>query len=241
VNRILCAGVSMILFISVAAIAQSGRSAAGHWEGSIALPNGELKVILDLDRDAQGRWIGDIDIPDQGLRDLLIERLSVEDTNVGFVLPIGLGDPTFQGQLSGEGDTLSGNFTQSGQTFKFTLKRTGEAKVYVPPKAAALPETFLGQWEGNMESPDGTLRIVFHLANKEGSAQGTIDSPDQQAMGIPMSEISTKGTAIKITVRMVSGEYSGKLGDDGKTLTGEWSQGGGTLQLILRKTAEQKK
>jgi hypothetical protein len=33
----------------------------------------------------------------------------------------------------------------------------------------------------------------------------------------------------------LSVEYNGKLSEDGKTLTGEWSQGGGSYALVLAK------
>ncbi len=81
----------------------------------------------------------------------------------------------------------------------------------------------------------GSLNLIFNLGNKDGSGTGTIDSPDQGAMGIPMSEISAGENSIKIGVKAVGGEYQGKLSEDGKTLTGEWSQSGSTLALVLKK------
>jgi hypothetical protein len=74
---------------------------------------------------------------------------------------------------------------------------------------------------------------VFYLTNKDGAASGTIDSPDQSANGIPMSEITATESTIRITVSIISGSYDAKLSDDGKVLTGTWSQGGGTLPLVL--------
>ncbi len=224
--------------VSAVSNAQTRPGAAGHWEGSITLPSQGLKLVVDLERDAGGAWIGDIDIPDQGVKDLSLRAVTVTGNSVSFELAATPGGPKFEGKLSDDGTTIDGNFMQAGNSFPLTLKRTGEAKVYVAPKNASLPDKFAGKWEGSLDSMGNTLRIVFNLDNKEGSATGTIDSPDQGANGIPMNEISTSENAIKVSVKLVNGSYSGNLSEDSKTLTGEWSQLGNTLPLVLKKAAK---
>jgi hypothetical protein len=59
-------------------------------------------------------------------------------------------------------------------------------------------------------------------------------------MGLPMSAITVSEKTIKITVQIVGGGYTGKLSEDGKVLTGEWSQAGNTLPLVLKKAAPAK-
>lgn len=223
------------MLFSSASLAQTPASPAGHWEGSITLPSMELKVLVDLARDAGDKWVGDIDIPQQATKDLPLKGISFAGSAVSFELTAGPGEPKFQGKLSDDGQTISGDFVQAGNSFPFTLKRTGEAKVYVPAKNPELPAGFVGQWDGSLQTMGGKLRLVFHLANKEGSASGSIDSLDQGAMGIPMGEISATNGTIRISVRIITGSYTGKLSEDGKTLTGEWSQGGATFPLVLTK------
>jgi hypothetical protein len=216
-------------------IAQTKVSPAGHWEGSITLPTGELKVTADLDRDAKGTWIGDLDIPDQGVKDLPLRDLSVSGASVNFGLPGGQGNPMFKGKLSADGTTLSGEFAQAGNSAPFSLKRAGEARVSVPSRIPAVPEKFTGKWEGQLDSPVGPVHLNFNISNKDGSAVGTIDSPDQGAVGIPVSLISAGENSLKIEVKLIPAEYNGKLNEDGKTLTGEWSQAGKTFSLVLTK------
>ncbi len=226
---------ALLLVLASFLTAQSKTAPAGHWEGNIKVPSGDLKVVVDLDRDAKGNWIGDIDLPDQGVKDLPVRDLSVTGDTVTFALPAGPGDPKFNGKLSAEGTALSGDFSQNGGSVPFSLTRTGEAKVVVPASSPSLPEKFVGVWEGKIETPGGSLRIVFHFENKDGAAVGSIDSPDQGASGIPISRMTVDGNAIQVGVQIISGEYKGKLSDDGKTISGDWSQGSATLTLVLAK------
>ena len=228
------------LLFSLASYAQTKPGVAGHWEGSITIPSGALKVIIDLDQDSKGMWIGDIDIPDQNVKDVSLQAVRVSTESVSFDLTADPNGPKFKGKLSEDGSTLAGDFSQGGNTFPMSMKRTGDAKVYVQPKNPALPDRFAGKWEGSLDAMGNTLRLVFNLGNKENSANGTIDSLDQNANGIPMDEISVTENAIKISVKVVGGNYSGKLSDDGKVLTGEWTQMGNTLPLVLKKAAATK-
>jgi len=237
VNRTIFTCVFSILAICATSGAQTKPGPAGHWEGSIDVPSGPFKVIVDIDRDSGGAWIGDIDLPAQGVKDMPLTGISVTGDSISFNLVAGSGGPKFKGKLSDDGNTISGEFSQGENSFPFTLKRAGEAKVYVPPKNAALPEKFKGKWEGTLESMGRTLHLVFNLSNTDGSASGTIDSPDQGATGLPMTEITTTEDSIKITVKIVNGSYAGKLSDDGQGLTGEWTQAGNSLPLALKKSA----
>jgi hypothetical protein len=229
INSCFCA----LLMFPGASHAQTAATPAGHWEGSITVPSMELKVLVDLALDAGGQWIGDIDIPQQGTKDLRLKGISVAGRAVTFELTAGLGQPTFKGRLSEDGKTISGDFVQAGNSFPFSLARTGEARVYAPAKNAELPAAFVGKWEGTLETPGGRLRLVFNLTSKAGSADGTIDSLDQGAMGIPMDEISVTNGTIRISAHVINGSYTAKLSEDGKTLTGAWSQRGGSLPLVL--------
>ena len=226
-----------ILTICLICGAQTKPGVAGHWEGSIEVPSGPFKVIVDIDKNSSGAWIGDIDLPSQGVKDMPFDSITVTGSSITFVLVAIQGGPKFQGKLSDDGDTISGEFSQGANSYPFSLKRAGEPHVYVPTKNAALPENFSGRWEGTLESMGKTLHLVFNLANTDGAASGTIDSPDQGAIGLPMTEIAASENSIKIAVKIVNGTYAGKLSEDGQIITGEWSQGGAALALVLKKAA----
>ena len=86
-----------------------------------------------------------------------------------------------------------------------------------------------------MDTSGGSVHLNFNLSNKDGLAVGTIDSPDQGAMGIPISFISAGENLLKLEVKLIPAAYHGSLSGDGKTLTGEWLQGGKALPLVLTK------
>ena len=113
------------LIASGAILSAQSPQPSGHWEGAIELPGTALKVLVDLTQTKDG-WTGKVSIPQQGAKDLALEKVQVNGKSVTFVLPGVPGDPTFKGELSPDGATLSGQFTQGGQSIPFKLAR--EAK-----------------------------------------------------------------------------------------------------------------
>jgi CubicO group peptidase (beta-lactamase class C family) len=105
-------------------------AAAGRWEGAVSLPGTELQFVLTLVAPGTA-WSGTIDIPAQGAAALPLGKVVVEGSAVSFTLPGVPGEPAFKGTLAPDGASLSGTFTQAGQTFPFKLQRKAD------PSAAA--------------------------------------------------------------------------------------------------------
>ena len=95
----------------------------------------------------------------------------------------------------------------------------------------------IGSWEGELGPPGGpTLTVVYHVeAAADGSLTGTLDSPDQNASGIPLSTVSFSNGVLTVVAAAVPGEptFVGTLSDDGSTLSGTFVQGDGSLALEL--------
>ena len=67
--------------------------------------------------------------------------------------------------------------------------------------------------------------------NASGQFLGFIDSPDQGAKGVAVTDASMADGKLSIMVEQVRGDYSATLA--GKTLTGQWKQGPVDAPLTL--------
>ncbi|MDE5663342.1 MAG: hypothetical protein K2I37_04830 [Muribaculaceae bacterium] len=88
-----------------------------------------------------------------------------------------------------------------------------------------------GTWAGQLKvAPGAALKLVFHI---QPPAEISIDSPDQNAYGIPgeIEYLSADSIAMKVPALRMS--YTGRR--DADSISGTFSQGGLYLPLILEK------
>ncbi|MBK5298167.1 MAG: hypothetical protein JJE40_13500 [Vicinamibacteria bacterium] len=92
-----------------------------------------------------------------------------------------------------------------------------------------------GHWEGAIDVPGQALAIEVDLASKDGAWIGTITIPAQNLKGFPLSDITVAGTAVGFAMKGVAGgpRFAGTLSSDGKAITGDFTQGGGTIGFNL--------
>jgi len=99
---------------------------------------------------------------------------------------------------------------------------------------AAKPSSVDGIWLGKLEAGNASLRIQIKVeSNSAGLEFCTLDSLDQRAMGLECANVALTGDNFSFDVPVVHGHWSGKLSEDGKALSGTWSQG--SPQVGLRK------
>ncbi len=105
--------------------------------------------------------------------------------------------------------------------------------------AAGKPGSIEGVWLGTLQVPATKLRIVFNITTRpDGSFSATLDSPDQGATGIPVGAVSMEASQVTLDVSAVSGRYEGTLNEDGSAISGKWTQGGVSLDLVLQRVDE---
>lgn len=101
-----------------------------------------------------------------------------------------------------------------------------------PPTAA----DYVGRWQGKLEVSGQQLRIVFDVNESEkGGLEATMDSPDQGATGIPIATTAVEDGALRLEVQVINATYAGQLGDEGKSIAGEWRQSGYTFPLTVER------
>jgi CubicO group peptidase (beta-lactamase class C family) len=148
-----------VLVRPVALPAQTGVE--GHWEGAIELPGTALQIRVDF-KGAGAAVQANIDIPQQGARELALQAVRFAAPQVHFELQAGPGLAVFEGKL--EGDKISGNFSQAGQTFPFSLERKSAAAP-TPATPAAKPtldglDDFISQAMKDWKVPGLALAVV---------------------------------------------------------------------------------
>jgi len=149
---------SIILFLIIFTMTSTLLSAdenalIGEWEGSIEVPGQELEVIIEFLFEGD-QLVGFIDIPLQQAIDLPLENITIEKSNITFAIKDVPGEPTFNGFLSEDGSTISGEFTQGGGTFTFSLiKKSEQEKLYEAAKLGeklqairAFIDSTMSQW-----------------------------------------------------------------------------------------------
>jgi len=98
-------------------------------------------------------------------------------------------------------------------------------------------QSITGPWNGVLKVPGGQLRVVFHIVKTDTGFSSTMDSPDQGAKGIPVTQTSFDGQNLKLEITAAQIEYTGQLKND--TITGVFKQRGQRFPMNL--TREQTK
>ncbi len=223
--------------------ARNQKSAAGHWEGVIEVRGVKLNFIADLSQKEGGAWSGTIAIPAQNIKNFSLSNVAVAGQAVSFEMAGIPGDPVFKGKFSEDGNTISGDLSQAGQTFPFTMGRKAEGGSssgqgeYGPTPDKGVPGQGLeGVWQGTIDVPTASLRVVLKVTKAaDGSFAGKMDSPDQGAGDLKIDKITFKDGALNFEMHDIGGYFDGKMSGDGSEISGEWQQGGGSMPLVFKR------
>ncbi len=92
-----------------------------------------------------------------------------------------------------------------------------------------------GSWSGKLKESGMDLRMVFNFTMTEADTlRATLDSPDQNATGIPLGRVTVEGDSLFVEAPLVRGRYSGKVSGD-SLITGTWMQLGRKYNTDLRR------
>ena len=117
------------------------------------------------------------------------------------------------------------------------MKRTTTIFVLLMAVFALYGQEIVGTWSGAIETMNGQLRINFNISETDDGHSSTLDSPDQNAFGIPVDTTVYKKPELRIKVNQINFLYEGTL--TGETvIEGTMNQMGQTLELNLTKKEE---
>ena len=98
-------------------------------------------------------------------------------------------------------------------------------------------QTILGTWQGTLPIPENPRIILKLVKAQDGAPRGSFYWIDKFADPIPLSSVSFTAPNLNIDSLYVGASYQAKLSEDGKSLTGTWTQDKKTYPLTLQLTS----
>ena len=211
-----------------AACGRAGGLAIG--KGHLKAGPAELRLRLHVKADRDGGLSATFDSVDQGAMGMPVSRIESKDGALTFGLDQVKG--RFEGKFDAGGKIIRGTWYQGGTSLPLEFRPfTAPATAVIDPGVVEIA----GDWFGKLDARVQTLRLVLHIG-KTGSS--TLDSLDQAANGIPVSDITRQDRKVSFLVRAVGGKFAGELDATLRKLSGTWTQGGVDMPLVFERMKE---
>jgi hypothetical protein len=117
------------------------------------------------------------------------------------------------------------------------MKRTKTIIILLLAAFSLFGQEIAGTWTGSLTFPGGELRINFNISSTDEGYTSTLDSPDQNAYGIPVDSTLYKESELTIKVASIDFVYIGTLTEN-NSIKGNLTQMGQTLELNLTRKEE---
>jgi aminopeptidase N len=131
------------------------------------------------------------------------------------------------------GKETKDSFSESLYHNELTADDNNNTKLY-----SVTDSVFIGRWTGPLTQFGSTVKFILNVELKDGKLVSTLDSPDQNVTGIPVSDLRMANDSISFKIGVASANYKGKLYRQNSTIKGEFNQRGGTYALDLIKESE---
>ncbi len=152
----------------------------GSWQGTLEAGGQKLRLVVTVTKSDAGTYAGKFDSLDQGAT-IPIDTITVS----GDAVRLEIKSPAivFEGALNKERTELTGTFTQGGQRFPLTFKRSEQAAVMPPPKPKP-------DYSAPADAPYIAEEVVVKTPAGHTLA-GTLTLPKSASLKQPVSAIVT--------------------------------------------------
>ncbi|MCB0276419.1 MAG: alpha/beta fold hydrolase [Calditrichaeota bacterium] len=227
---------SFLLLLIGLTRAQTAADVAGDWTGTLEVGSTQLRLVFHIAND-NGSLSATLDSPDQGASGIPVSSTTFAEGKIEMVAA-GIGG-RYSGTLDPAGKRLSGTWSQGGQRLALTLFKIPATDAGATPFKGSDFAPLLGIWQGKIPVGSLSLRLVLHFEKTaSGKLKAYLDSPDQGATGIGISEVILEGNQLTVKANGIGATFSGVLDPAQQTLAGTWQQGGGNIALTLERTDE---
>jgi len=222
----------LIIFL-LATVAARAQSVEGDWEGTLKAGAAEFRLVVHVKKDDKGALKATLDSVDQGATGIAVSSVSFSDGTLKFALDDI--QASYEGKLDAGKNVISGNWSQGGAALPLEFARP-KPRAEVKPRTPK-PSDIDGDWEGSLEAGGQTLRVALHITSYEDGMSAKFDSLDQNLTGVPVTTIQRDGAKLRIELKQFAATFEGMIDKELKTITGNWSQGAGSLPLTWKRKA----
>jgi len=113
------------------------------------------------------------------------------------------------------------------------MKKLGSIILILCLGATVFAQDITGTWSGQLAIRDQKLALIFHITKQGNTYTSTLDSPDQNSMGIPTSTTNFVANTLTITATQLGLKYTGVYNADSAKIAGTFTQGTAVLPLVL--------
>jgi hypothetical protein len=218
---------ALVVFTPCAARAQDIE---GDWQGILDAGAVKLHVAFHFTNTGDG-LTATMDSIDQNVKGIPVTKVTRNESSLKMELN-GIGGK-FEGQIDKDLTTISGTWTQPGGSLPLVLKRAPAAAK--TEHKAAKPSDIDGDWLGALDTGAVKLHVAFHFTNTGDGLTATMDSIDQNVKGIPVTKVTRSESSLKMELNGIGGKFEGQIDKDLTTISGTWTQPGGSFPLVLKR------
>ena len=154
---------------------------AGDWIGMLLGLERHSHMIVFHITSTENGLTATVDDPDHSLFGVPVSSVNV--SNATLRLESETLSAVYEAKISSDLSVLGGPWKQGGMEQFLIMKRVKDKAELQQLTAADIT----GDWLGTLEVGATRLRIVFHISKNATGLTATIDSPDQNASGLPPS------------------------------------------------------
>jgi|GEM_PF-1717209 len=217
--------------VQTAAPAAIQPAIIGDWSGTLTVGPAQLRLVLHLTAAKDGSLTATLDSIDQGANGIPVTSATLTGSKLSLTVDAVHG--TYEGTVNKDASEIAGTWNQ-GQPLELNFKRGQPQAAASAPKPAA-PSDIDGTWQGSLDTPKGTLRILFKIVNMDTGLTATMQSPDQTPVWLPTTSVTRSGNKLTIDMKAFGASFEGQINAAKDSIDGSFTQGM-SIPLVLKKS-----